>query len=324
MSKVLILAGGLSHERDISLRSGSQVADALRRKGFDVVVSDVDRNLLSTIDTVRPDVIWPVIHGAPGENGSLRDVLTSLGIPYVGPTGEAARLAWDKSVAKTLVRVAGVAAPRGVAVSNSTFRELGAARVLSHLADQLGLPLVVKPARCGSALGVGIVREVGALPAAMVDAYSYDDMALLETYVVGTEVSVAVLEGAGGELTALPPVEIQPVSGDFDFDAMYNAGSTEYFTPARLSPEASAAACAAALTAHRVLGHRHVSRTDLIVDSDGVAWFLECSVSPGMTPTSVVPLAIRGAGLTFSDVLADLVDLVAGAGPAPLSSAQEA
>jgi D-alanine-D-alanine ligase len=319
MTHVLVLAGGLSHERDVSLRSGRRVADALSRGGCETHVRDVDSTLLDTISATRPDVVWPVLHGATGEDGALRDVLQTLQIPYVGARPASCRLTWDKPVAKALVSAAGVSTPRGVALSHATFRELGAAAVLASVVGSLGLPLAVKPARGGSALGLSIVRTAEELPTAMVAAYAYGDIALLETFIAGTEVSVTVLEDERGEPRALPAVEIVPDGGVYSYDARYTAGATEFFAPARLSRETAAAAAAAALTAYRVLGHRHLSRMDLIIDAEGTPWFLEGNISPGMTETSLVPLALEAAGLDPTDVYARLVEhaLIGTAAPSP-------
>lgn len=308
MTHVLVLAGGLSHERDVSLRSGRRVADALTRAGCETHVRDVDSTLLGAINATRPDVVWPVLHGSTGEDGALRDVLQTLGVRYVGARPASCRLTWDKPVAKALVAEAGVATPAGVALSHATFRELGAAGVLASVVDSLGLPLAVKPARGGSALGLSIVRSADELPTAMVAAYAYGDIALLETFVAGTEVSVTVLEDEHGEPRALPAVEIVPDGGVYSYDARYTAGATEFFAPARLSAAAAEAAAAAALTAYRVLGHRHLSRMDLIIDANGLPWFLEGNISPGMTETSLVPLAIEAAGLDATGVYAQLVE----------------
>jgi len=308
MRHVLILAGGLSHERDVSLRSGRRVADALNRAGCDAQVRDVDSGLLETIRTGRPDVVWPILHGATGEDGALRDVLDALGVVYVGASAEACRLTWDKPVAKTLVARAGVAAPHGVALSHATFRELGSAGVLQSVVSALGLPVAVKPARGGSALGLNIVRRAAELPSAMVAAYAYGDIALVEQFVEGTEVAVSVIEDENGEPRALPAVEIVPDGGVYSYDARYTAGATEFFTPARLSSGAAQAAAEAALTAYRTLGHRHLSRVDLIVDADDVPWFLEANSSPGMTETSLVPLALEAAGLDAGATYAGLVE----------------
>ena len=308
MTHVLVLAGGLSHERDVSLRSGRRVADALSRGGCETHVRDVDSSLLEAITATRPDVIWPILHGATGEDGALRDVLQTLHVPYVGARPASCRLTWDKPVAKALVAAAGVATAEGVALSHATFRELGAAAVLAAVVDALGLPLAVKPARGGSALGLSIVHSADELPAAMVAAYAYGDIALLETFISGTEVGVTVLEDEHGIPQALPAVEIVPDGGVYSYDARYTAGATEFFAPARLTAAAAAAAGEAALTAYRVLGHRHLSRMDLIVDAGGRPWFLEGNISPGMTETSLVPLALEAAGLDPSNVYTRLVD----------------
>jgi D-alanine-D-alanine ligase len=314
----MILAGGLSHERDVSLRSGRRVADALNRAGCETHVRDVDSSLLEVLSSTRPDVVWPVLHGATGEDGALRDVLQTLGVAYVGARPASCRLTWDKPVAKALVTAAGVSAPAGVALSHATFRELGAAAVLKAVVASLGLPLAVKPARGGSALGLSIVRSADDLPAAMVTAYAYGDIALLETFIEGTEISVTVLEDEHGVAHALPAVEIVPDGGVYSYDARYTAGATEFFVPGRLSEGASTAAAEAALTAYRVLGHQHLSRMDLIIDAEGRPWFLEGNISPGMTETSLVPLAIEAAGLDASAVYAGLVERALSSDPVSL------
>ena len=307
MSHVLVLAGGLSHERDVSLRSGRRVADALARAGCETQVRDVDSTLLAAVRTHAPDVVWPVLHGSTGEDGALRDVLDTLGVRYVGARPASCRLTWDKPVAKALVGQSGVDVPDGVALSHSTFRELGSAGVLEAVVGSLGLPLAVKPARGGSALGLTIVRTAAELPSAMVAAYAYGDIALIERFVAGTEVAVSVIEDETGEPHALPAVEIVPDAGVYSYDARYTAGETEFFTPARLDEATSAAAAEAALTAYRVLGHRHLSRVDLIVDADGRPWFLEANSSPGLTETSLLPMALEAAGLDAATTYAGLV-----------------
>ena len=307
--RVLILAGGLSHEREVSLRSGRRVAEALREVGCEVTVTDVDDQLLDTLKSGRVDVVWPLLHGVSGEDGAVRDVLELVGVPYVGSDPAACRLSWDKSVAKGIVEEEKLSTPRFVALPHGIFRELGANRVLSSIVDRLGLPLVVKPARGGSALGASAVREATALPRAMVDCFAYGDVAMVEQHVAGVEVAVTVLDTGSGPI-ALPPVEVVPDSGFYDYDARYIAGATEFFCPARLSDTALEAAKATALTAHKAFGLRHVSRTDLIVDSAGVPWFLEVNVAPGMTETSLLPLAIEAAGMSLHAVYRQLVENV--------------
>jgi D-alanine-D-alanine ligase len=305
--RVLVLAGGLSHERDVSLRSGRRVADALRDVGCEVVVRDVDEQLIDVVRAAEVDVVWPLLHGASGEDGAVRDVLELVGVPYVGSRARACRVTWIKPVAKGVASDAGLATPAFVALPHGTFRELGASRVLSAIVDRLGLPLVVKPASGGSALGASAVRSADALPRAMVDCFAYGDVALVEQHVEGVEVAVSVVDLPEGP-TVLPPVEIVPDGGLYDYDARYTAGTTEFFCPARLSPAAMAAVRAAALTAHQAFGLRHLSRTDLIVDAAGQPWFLEVNVAPGMTETSLLPHAAEAAGLKAGELYRQVVE----------------
>ncbi len=305
--RVLILAGGLSHERDVSLRSGRRVADALRDAGCQVTVSDVDPQLLESVLSRQFDVVWPLLHGASGEDGAVRDVLELVGMPYLGSSPAACRLSWDKSVAKGVVRGAELSTPAFVALPHGIFRELGAPRVLTAIVDRLGLPLVVKPARGGSALGASAVRTPEALPQAMVDCFAYGDVALVEKHISGVEVAVSVIDTGDGPV-ALPPVEIVPDNGLYDYDARYTAGATEFFCPARLTDAALEAVKQTALTAHAAFGLRDLSRTDLIIDSDGRPWFLEVNVAPGMTETSLLPQSIEAAGLNPGPVYRQLVE----------------
>jgi D-alanine-D-alanine ligase len=193
-----------------------------------------------------------------------------------------------------------------VTLPAETFRELGAAAVMESLVAGVGLPLFVKPAKGGSALGCSVVREAAELPAAMVNAFAYGDTALVESFVTGTEVAVPVVDTGGGP-QALPVVSIFPDGGVYDYTARYTAGSTEFQVPAKLDDDALAECARVAVTAHQVLGLRDLSRSDLIVDEGGTVWFLEVNVAPGLTETSTVPLAVQAAGLDLGDLVADLV-----------------
>lgn len=292
---VVVLAGGISHERDVSLRSGRRVADSLAEHGVTVIMRDPDASLLGFLRENPCDVVWPALHGASGEDGALRALLEFLPVPYVGSRPDAARLAWDKPTAKTLVARAGVATPQSITLPRETFRELGANSILAGLADQLPMPLVVKPAKGGSAQGVSIVTDSAELPRAMVDAYTYCDVVLIEKQVIGTEIAISVIDTGDGPVS-LPAVEIEPVSGVYSFEARYNAGETRFFTPARVSDTVAAAAAEAAIAAHTALGLRHLSRVDLMVDAAGTPHFLEANVLPGLTETSLLPLALEAAG----------------------------
>lgn len=302
---IVVLAGGISHERDVSLRTGRRVADALSGLGHRVVFRDPDASLLAFLDETRPDVVWPALHGASGEDGALRGLLEITGIPFVGSLADASRLAWSKPTGKTIVERAGVSTPQSVTLPQETFRELGAGSVLATVLRGLALPVVVKPAHGGSAQGVTIVTTAEELPRAMVDAYTYADVALIERKVEGVEVSVAVIDTGDGP-EALPAVEIEPVDGAYTFDARYNAGETRFYVPARLDEQVMAAVAEAARSAHIALGLRHLSRIDLIVDAAGQPWFLEANVLPGLTETSIMPQAITASGREPGDVYAAL------------------
>lgn len=298
---IVVLAGGISHERDVSLRSGRRVSDALTGLGHTVTLLDPQAGLLADLTNRRPDVIWPVVHGATGEDGALLDLLETTGIPHVGSRGGPARLAWSKPIAKELVRRAGYSTPHSIALSTETFRDLGAASVLEHLLTALPTPLVVKPAEGGSAQGVSIIESPAGLPRAMVDAYTYASVALVEEKIEGIELAVTILDRGNGPV-ALPAVEIVPIDGVYSFEARYNAGETLFYTPARIHAEIADIVAKTAIAIHELLGLRHISRIDLIVDPNGVPWFLEANVLPGLTETSLVPQCIEASGQSLGVV----------------------
>ncbi|MGH3331889.1 MAG: D-alanine--D-alanine ligase family protein [Nocardioidaceae bacterium] len=306
LGRVVVLAGGLSHERDVSLRSGRRVAEALRDWGADVEERDVDASLLPSLQEDPPACVVPLLHGETGEDGALREVLELLGVPYVGSVPSACRAAFDKPVAKAAVARTGLNTPRSLALPHETFRELGAAAVMRNIVASIGLPLIVKPAKGGSALGCTVVRDATDLPAAMVGAFAYGDTALVEQFVEGDEVAVPVVDTGDGP-RALPVVSIRPDGGVYDYTARYTAGSTEFVVPAKLSEELAAECARVAVAAHEALGLRDLSRSDLMIDADGTVWFLEVNVAPGLTETSTVPLSVQAAGLDLGELMADLV-----------------
>lgn len=305
LNRVLVLAGGLSPEHEVSMGSGRRVADALRRLGVEVQRADAGSELISTLVDDPPQVVFPVLHGAAGEDGAIREVLELLGVPYVGARPDACRIAYAKPIARTVVAERGIAVPRGLALPKSLFHDLGAPAVLERIMAALGLPLFVKPDQGGSAFGASAVATAAELPAALVSCFAYSDTALIEEQAAGTEIAVGVLDLGDGPV-ALPAVEIVPDGGVYDYAARYTAGRTEFFSPARLDPEAASAAAKAAVTAHQALGLRDLSRTDLIVDGSGRVNFLEVNVAPGMTDTSTLPLAVEAAGLDFAVVCREL------------------
>lgn len=305
--RVVVLAGGLSPERDVSQRSGARVASALGDTGCDVTVRDYDATLLEWLEAERPDCAVPMLHGELGEGGTLQEVLELAGIPFVGSPAGPARVAFNKPVAKQVITGLGLRTPASVTLPADVFRELGATRVLGALVRRLGLPLVVKPAAGGSSLGCTEVHTASGLSDAIATCFGYGSVALVERFVAGVEVAVPVVELAAGP-TALSPVEVCPDDGVYDYTARYTAGATEFVVPARLPPSQAADCAAAAVACHRGLGLRDLSRADLIIDRSGDVWFLEATVSPGMTETSLVPLALHHDDHALGRLLAGLVE----------------
>jgi D-alanine-D-alanine ligase len=301
---VAVLAGGLSLEREVSLRSGGRVTDALADRGYPVTQLDVDAGLVRQLTEGDFDVAFLALHGAVGEDGTIQSILSLLGIPYTGPDVLASSLAWQKPIAKGLWRRAGLPTPDDVTLSGASFRDLGVAAALARIADELALPVVVKPATGGSSLGITVVERREDLPAALVAALSYDDTVMVERHVAGTEVAVSVLDG-----DPLPAVEIHPKEGAYDFAARYTAGATEFHVPARLDDDVLERCAAVAVGAYEAIGSRHVSRADLVVDAAGTPWLLELDTCPGLTDTSLLPLAASAAGLEFADLVERLIAL---------------
>ncbi|WP_158879691.1 D-alanine--D-alanine ligase family protein [Amycolatopsis anabasis] len=303
---VAVLAGGLSHERDVSLRSGRRLSAALRDEGILVEEWDTDAGLVDRLRAQRPDAAVVALHGGEGENGSVQTVLEMLGVPFVGTSSQGCRRAWDKPIAKAMIAKAGFVTPDWVVLPHSTFRELGAQHVLDAMVEHLGLPLILKPDQGGSALGAQVVRDAGELPAAMVGCFAYGDTVLAERFVDGVEVAVTVVEREHGP-EALPAVEIVPENGIYDYTARYTAGLTDFFAPARLSGDAAKAVGELAVAAHRELGLRDISRTDAVVQPDGTVQFLEVNLSPGLTETSTVPMAMEASGASLGVVFTELI-----------------
>jgi D-alanine-D-alanine ligase len=304
---VAVLAGGLSHEREVSLRSGRRLAAALRETGTTVVEWDMDATLVERLREQPPDAVAIALHGGEGENGSVQAVLELLGVPFVGTPAPACRRAWDKPTAKAELARAGLSTPDWVALPHTTFRALGAQAVLGAMVDRLGLPMMVKPDQGGSALGAQVVATEAELPAAMVSCLAYGDSVLAERFVVGTEVAVAVVHD-GDELRALPPIEVDTGDSFYDYTARYTPGIATFHCPARLDQATLAKLEETALAAHRLLGLRDVSRLDAVVDAEGRVQVLEVNVSPGLTETSLLPLAAQTAGTGLGELYSALVE----------------
>jgi D-alanine-D-alanine ligase len=302
--KVAVLKGGRSLERAVSLRSAARVEDALGRLGHEVLPLEADGQMVKRLAAERPDVAFVAMHGPGGEDGTAQELLEILGIPFTGPGVVACIRCIDKVLAKHELRSAGVPTPDWLAFNQTAFRELGAADALGGLEERLGFPLVIKPSRGGSSLGVKFAERRDDVPGALVSAFSYDDRVLLERFVDGRELAVSVL---GGE--PLPVVEAIPHSGDgYDFEARYEIGRTSFVCPAQLDAADAAAVTAAALGAYGALGCSGFSRVDLILGAEGPQ-VLEVNAIPGLTDTSLLPQAAEAAGMSFERLVERILDL---------------
>ena len=311
---VAVIAGGLSHERDVSLASGRMLVRELRDQGIDATAYDFDRQLLSSLERDKPVVAFPILHGQFGEDGEVQTLLELVGLPYVGTTAAACRGTFDKRVAREQLRRAGLPVPDSVGLSAQTFRDVGANVLMEHVLAHIGNQVVVKPTRGGSALGVTGVDGLAALPSALVETYAYCDDALIERFYRGVDVSVVVIENDNG-LTSLAPIAIDFTKGhEFDFAARYTAEFVGLHA-AEFGDDVLQRLREAACRAHEVLGLRDLSRSDFIVTPDGAFVLLETAILPGMTETSVLPFACKLAGRSLGEVGAELLGRALRRGP---------
>ena len=301
--KVAVLKGGGGLERQVSLRSGARVEDALVSLGHEVVPIDVGADFVGTLKADRPDAAFIALHGRGGEDGTVQELLEILRIPYTGPGVRACVRAIDKNAAKHELRAGGVPTPDWAAFNAVAFRELGAAEALEEIEANLGFPLVIKPAVGGSALGVRFAADAGDVPEALLGAFSYDDRVLLERHHEGRELAISLVNGI-----ALPAVEAVPREQDrFNYEARYEIGRTDYVCPADLGA-AEGHVLDAALRTWDVLGFDGFCRVDLILGDDGPQ-VLEANAVPGLTDTSLLPMAAEAAGLSFERLCERLLEL---------------
>jgi D-alanine-D-alanine ligase len=296
--KVAILKGGSSLERGVSLRSAARVADAVAALGHEPLAIDVGQDLVARLRDERPDVVFIALHGPGGEDGTVQELLEILDLPYTGPGVAACALCMDKVAAKHEMRTAGIPTPDWAAFNATAFRGLGAADTLEEIEARLGFPLVVKPASQGSSLGVEFAAARHEVPEALVAAFSYDDRVLLERYVKGRELAVSML---GSE--PLPIVEAIPRDADFfNFEARYEIGRTDYVCPAELSDDETSRVQELARGTYEALGCSGFARVDLMLGDDGPQ-VLEVNAIPGLTDTSLFPMAAEAAGIDFTQLV---------------------
>ena len=307
--RVAVLKGGRSLERQVSLKSGARVEDALDRLGHDVVGIDVGPDLVERLSSTRPDLAFVALHGRDGEDGTVQELLEVLDIPYTGSKVSACVRASDKVLAKHAMRDAGIPTPDFFAFSEAAFESLGAARGLPAIEERLRFPIVVKPAVQGSALGIKFARSPADVPAALVAAFSYDRKVLLERYVPGRELAVSIIE-QDGEARALPIVEALPQEEDYyDFEARYEIGRTRFVCPAELGSAVAERAATVALDTYRLLGCSGFARVDLMAEGEGLQ-VLELNPIPGLTETSLLPQAAEAAGIGFDELIERIVSAV--------------
>ena len=304
MSVVAVLEGGRSLERGISLRSGARVKDALERLGHTVRGVDVGPDLVARLDEAAPELAFIALHGRDGEDGTVQELLEILGVPYTGSGVSACMRCADKILTKHALQDAGIPTPDFVSFGQTALRELGAADALAAVAERLHFPIVVKPADQGSALGIKFAATGTDVPSALVAAFSYSEKVLLERHVQGRDLAVSVL---GDE--ALPVVEAVPhEEDDYDYEARYEIGRTTFVCPAELPEATTQRARELALATHRLLGCRGFSRVDLMLEeATGELFVLEVNAVPGLTETSLLPLAADAAGIAFEDLVARIV-----------------
>ncbi|MGI8921792.1 MAG: D-alanine--D-alanine ligase family protein [Solirubrobacteraceae bacterium] len=312
MTRVAVLKGGRSLERQVSRRSGARVEDALERRGHEVVAIDAGAELVELLRETAPEICFVALHGRDGEDGTVQELLEILALPYTGSGVSACVRCADKVLAKYLMRDAGIPTPDFYAFSETAFQELGAGSALPAIEERLAYPIVVKPASQGSALGIKFARTASDVPSALVAAFSYDSKVLLERHVAGRDLAVSVLEGSDGPV-ALPIVEARPREEDFyDFEARYEIGRTAFICPAELSDELTDRAHALALEVFALFGCSGFARIDLMLsEPDGDLFVLEINTVPGLTETSLLPQAAEAAGISFDELIARILDRAA-------------
>jgi D-alanine-D-alanine ligase len=306
MTRVAVLKGGGSLERQVSLRSGARVEDALQRLGHEVIPIDVGHDLVARLRAEAPDVAFVAMHGRDGEDGTVQELLEILGIPYTASGVSACMRCADKVLSKHAMRDAGLPTPDFYSFTETAFKELGAAEALGAIEQRLEFPIVVKPADQGSALGVKFARSPADVPPALVAAFSYSHKVLLERHVHGRELAVAIL---GDE--PLPIVEAVPREEDFyDFSARYTIGRTSFVCPAQLGDALTERVQALALDVFRLLGCRGFARVDLMLEEGtDELYVLEVNAIPGLTETSLLPQAADAAGIGFDELIGRIVEM---------------
>ncbi len=304
--RIAVLMGGQSGEREVSLRSGQGVLEALQRQGFDAVPADPRPDLIAQLREIGAEVVFNMLHGGPGEDGSVQGLLEVAGLPYTGSGVMASAVSMDKLQSKRIFEVLGIPTPPYVYLDGSTDPEAGAVTVQA----EIGLPVVSKPRSLGSSLGVSIPKSREDLREAIGELVRSYGAALVEQFVDGTEITVGMV-GVGERTRALPVLELVPRREFYDYEAKYTKGLTELIAPARIPDDKAAEAQRVALEAHHALGCHGFSRVDMHLDSRGRCWVHEVNSVPGMTETSDLPAAAAAEGTSYDELVLQILESAA-------------
>jgi len=303
---IAVLMGGRSLEREFSIKSGERISNALRKLGYNVIKMDIDEHIVDNLTSGRIDLAYIALHGKDGEDGTIQEILEVLNIPYTGPGVYPNVLSFDKIISKQILMSHKIPTPPFYFLNTSSFRELGSSKLLPFIIEKIGLPMVVKPSAQGSALGIKIVSNRESLPEAIIYALSYSKKVILEKFIDGVELAVSII-GKDRPRT-LPIVEIVPKKKFFDFESRANIDQTDYFVPARLSPAEEKKVKETAIAVHDALKCNILSRVDIILDKkDKIPYVLELNTSPGMTDTSLLPMAAEEAGMSFEELVDEII-----------------
>ncbi|SHG61770.1 D-alanine--D-alanine ligase [Thermosyntropha lipolytica DSM 11003] len=303
MVKVLVLYGGTSSEREISLKSGKAVAEGLKKAGYAVEVLDVNKDNLAEISRIKPDVVFNALHGKYGEDGRMQAYLDLLGIPYTGSGMTASIIGMNKILTKKILTCENIPTAEYVVIKRKGF----VPEDVSSIMDKLGCPLVVKAPTQGSSIGTHIVKNAEALREAINDAFNYDDEVLVEKFIAGTEVTAALL--GNEDPVVLPIIEITSANEFYDYQSKYTPGMCQHIIPARITKKAETKVREISSKVYKAVGCRGFARIDFIVDKDDQPWVLEINTIPGMTEMSLVPDAARAAGMSFEELVDRIVKL---------------
>ena len=311
----IVAMGGRSLEREISLRSGHRVERALRSLGYTVHALDVDGDFVDRVIAEQPRFVFVAMHGRGGEDGTLQDLLETLGVQYTGSDPLASALCMDKMLFKRMLRLHGIPTPAFHSFNETAFRELGGARTFPRLLEELKLPAVVKPVAQGSAIGIKFVATAAQLPSAILGAFGYGDRVLVEERIVGRELAVTIVDPAGPARSprALPIVELFTPESFYSYEAHYTIGQLRMEVPAELSEEVRMRVERVALESYTLMGCRDFARVDLILDEHEQPQVLEINTIPGLTETGITTAAAEAAGMTFAELVAAIVARVVAA-----------